>query len=50
MHHNANAVADGHGCSNFLIDVLSKKQTKIGYSTNQEMHLKNNLNQLVDGE
>jgi len=23
---------------------------KINYFTNQEMHLKNNLNQLVDGE
>ena len=35
---------------NALIDLLSKRQTKINYSTNQEMHLKNNLNQLVEGE
>ena len=41
---------DGLECRNFLIDLLSKRQTKISYSTNQEMHLKNNLNQLVDGE
>ena len=50
LQHTANAVLDGHDCRNFLIDLLSKRQTKISYSTNQEMHLKNNLNQLVDGE
>lgn len=50
LHHNANAVMDGCDTKKFLIDLLSKRQTKISYSTNQEMHLKNNLNQLVDGE
>lgn len=50
LQHTANAVLDGCECRNFLIDLLSKRQTKISYSTNQEMHLKNNLNQLVDGE
>lgn len=50
LQHTANAVLDGQECRNFLIDLLSKRQTKISYSTNQEMHLKNNLNQLVDGE
>ena len=46
----ANAVLDGHETRNPLVDLLSKRQNKISYSTNQEMHLKNNLNQLVDGE
>lgn len=50
LQHNANVALDGYECRNFLIDLLSKRQTKISYSTNQEMHLKNNLNQLVDGE
>lgn len=48
--HTAHAVLDGYEARNFLIDLLSKRQTKISYSTNQEMHLKNNLNQLVEGE
>lgn len=34
----------------FLVDLLSKKQVKIAYSTNQDMHLQNNIKQLVDGE
>lgn len=50
LQHTANCVLDGYEPKNFLIDMLSKRQTKISYSTNQEMHLKNNLNQLVDGE
>mmetsp|Transcript_14582 Transcript_14582/g.24882 ORF Transcript_14582/g.24882 Transcript_14582/m.24882 type:complete len:82 (+) Transcript_14582:395-640(+) len=35
---------------NNLIELLSKKQQKLSYQTNQEMHLKNNLVQLVYGE
>lgn len=40
----------GRYSDNALIELLSKRQTKIQYTTNQEMHLKNNLSQLVDGE
>lgn len=40
----------GRHADNALVDLLSKRQTKIQYATNQEMHLANNLRQLVDGE
>ena len=33
----------GHNSENPLIELLAKKQTKIGYQTNIDMHLKNNL-------
>jgi len=42
--HTAQAVLDNQDTKNHLVDLLSKRQTKISYSTNQEMHLKNNLN------
>ena len=40
----------GRHAENALVELLSKRQTKIQYTTNQEMHLANNLRQLVDGE
>ena len=33
----------GHNSENPLVELLAKKQTKIGYQTNIDMHLKNNL-------
>jgi len=48
--HTPQAVLDSTDLKNHLIDLLAKRQSKISYSTNQEMHLKNNLNQLLEGE
>jgi len=42
--HTAHAIHDNNDTKNHLVDLLSKRQNKISYSTNQEMHLKNNLN------
>ena len=48
--HSCKQISDLMDNKHFLIDLLSRRQTRILYSTNQDMHLKNNLSQLVDGE
>ena len=42
--HTSKEIVESTDKRNYLIELLSKRQNKIQYSTNQDIHLKNNLN------